>query len=152
MKRLVLAGVLIVLAGCNSFQETKPPQLEAQRVDYCNFAGGPRVVPYGTVSAEGSADCRFVRDGRDSAQANAYLQKRRPDGTWQTLTASLAKKWTLPNRVDVAWHLFDELNTVGICETGVFRTQVIVRWPLNVSNPAKIVWNSVNRQLACTRN
>lgn len=141
---------IVLLAGCGQLEQD-PTQLETARVDYCNFAGGPRVVPYGTVVASGSADCRFVRDGRDSAQANSYLQKRRPDGTWQTLTASLAKKWTLPARVNVAWHLFDDLHTVGICETGVFRTKVVVKWPLNVSNPIQEVWYSVNRQLSCTR-
>ena len=153
VRRLVLglAGVLALLAGCSSFQESDLPQLEAQLVESCNFAGGPRVVPYGTVVAEGAADCKFVRDGRDSAQVNVYLQKRRADGTWQALAASLAEKWTLPSRVDVARHTFGPLSTVGACTTGVFRTQVVVRWPNDVSNPLTKVWYSVNRQLACTR-
>jgi hypothetical protein len=144
-----LIGMLMLLAGCSDLQGDSVT-LEPQRVEHCDFAGRTYRNSAGNLIASGAANCRFIRDGRDSALANSHLQRRRADGTWATLSSSPGKTYTLPSNVNDAWHLFDDLFASGECNAGVYRSIVTVRWPLGVTNQNTKSWTSSATQYGCS--
>ena len=152
MTRLFVSvlGILILVAGCGQVTE-QPVQLESQRIDYCDFDGDP-IKQSGRIVAESAANCRFIRDGRDSGRAVGYLQKsvfntQTQSYQWRTVSNGAAQTWTLPSNVEVGWHFFGVLKAYGACQSGAYRSATIVTWPKDGTN--QILWAGRGVQINC---